>query len=166
MTGWKIDLRWHDGRLTDRTETPDAALAVEAFRALLRREDLEGQPVAARMVSPATRKSVYFSRFDGAPGTLRIHPDAPIDPFADRDRTAEAAEWRPARQEPHDWEADHRPYDACLKDWRQRHGWTWAQTAEHLREKPSTLKLHADGRFPADTRQRRRLMTLIDRTQP
>lgn len=62
----------------------------------------------------------------------------------------------------HDWEADPRPYDACLKDWRARHGWTWQQAADALREPLSTVQLHAKGRYPADTQQRRRLMTLTD----
>lgn len=155
---WKIDLRWHDGRLTERTETGDPDIAVAAFRALLGRDDLDGQPVAARMVSPLTRRSIYFSRFDGRPGLTRLHPAAPIDPHADRDMTAEAA----CVPTMHDWETDPRPYDACIKDWRTRHGWTWRQVADELREPLGTVQRHAKGNFAADTLQRRRLMTLID----
>lgn len=62
----------------------------------------------------------------------------------------------------HDWESDPRSYDECLKDWRKRHGWTWRQVADELREPLATVELHAKGRYPRDTRSRRRLMTLID----
>lgn len=62
----------------------------------------------------------------------------------------------------HDYETDPRPYDQVLRDWRERHGWSWQQTADELREPLATVQLHAKGRYPADTSQRRRLMTLID----
>lgn len=62
----------------------------------------------------------------------------------------------------HDWEADPRSYDECLCDWRGRHGWTWQQVADELREPLATIQMHVKGRYPADTRQRRRLMTLVD----
>lgn len=62
----------------------------------------------------------------------------------------------------HDWEEDPRPYDVCLKDWRKRHEWTWREVADELREPLDTIKLHAKGRYPVNTSQRRRLMTLID----
>ena len=68
----------------------------------------------------------------------------------------------------HDWEADPRPYDQVLRDWRDTHGWRLADVAAELREPPGTVKMHLDGRFPgapddrSKTAQRRRLMTLID----
>lgn len=66
----------------------------------------------------------------------------------------------------HNWQTDPRPYDACLKAWREQHGWTWQQTADELCEPLDTVQLHAKGRYPKDTAQRRRLMTLIDGSIP
>lgn len=66
----------------------------------------------------------------------------------------------------HDYEADPRGYDECLRDLRDRHGWTWQQLADELREPLETVRLHAKGRYPRDTRQRRLLMTLIDAASP
>ena len=68
---WKVDLRTHDGRLSERLVTESAFSAEAHFRALLARTDLVGQPVAARIVSPITGRAVYFSRFD-RDGFLRI----------------------------------------------------------------------------------------------
>jgi len=93
---WKTDLRRHDGHLSERTLTPDPATAEAAFRALLAREDLIGQPIAARLVSPLTRRAIYFSRFDRGLGDGRIHPSAPLDLSADQDLTAIATKWRPS----------------------------------------------------------------------
>lgn len=62
------------------------------------------------------------------------------------------------------WETDPRPYDQVLKAWREAHGWTWQQVADELREPLATVQRHAKGKFPADTRARRRLMVLIDKT--
>lgn len=168
MTGWKIDLRWHDGRLTDRTVTDDAAMAEAAYRALLRRDDLGGQPVAARMVSPITRRSIYYSRFDEAPGiTVRIHPDAPLDLMADRDMTAEAVAWRPAAM--HDWETDPRPLADCLKEWQAalNGGLSYGSRPvgqEALRiESAETYAGLLKGRATPYERTIRLAMTLIDR---
>ena len=82
---WKADIRWHDsereGRLTDRTLTSSPTVAVAAFRALLARDDLIGQPCAARLVSPIVRGAIYYSRFDREPWEGRMLPDAEIDPM-------------------------------------------------------------------------------------
>lgn len=86
---WKVDLRWLLAGLTIAPPA-DPELAIEAIRMLLRREGLDGPPLQ-RLISPATRKSIYNLRFDSSPGTLRIHLDAPINPFADRETTTYAA---------------------------------------------------------------------------
>lgn len=94
-TAFKVDLRWDGGkRLTDQSQVQDAGLAVEAYRALLRRSDLDGQSVQARFV--VNGRSLYFSDFAKPFGQGRIHPDAPLDPNADRARADELARWTPA----------------------------------------------------------------------
>lgn len=93
---FKVDLRWADGgrnRLTDQTKTPDATVALAAFRALLRREDLVGQDVAARFV--VANRSLYYSNFSKGVGLGRIHPDAPIVADADEAQAKTLAAWRP-----------------------------------------------------------------------
>jgi len=63
----------------------------------------------------------------------------------------------------HDWETDPRPYDQVLRAWRERHGWTWQQVADELREPLTTTQAHAKGRYtPPDAALRKRLMALID----
>lgn len=93
---YKVDLRWDDGdrnRLTDQTKTPDAEVALAAYRALLRREDLVGQSVAARFVVQG--RSLYYSNFSKPIGIGRIHPDAPLIADAAREDADELAKWRP-----------------------------------------------------------------------
>lgn len=94
---YKVDLRWDDGgqnRLTDQTKTPEAEVALAAYRALLRREDLVGQSVAARFV--VAGRSLYFSNFSKPIGMGRIHPDAPLIADVGREEAEELAKWRPA----------------------------------------------------------------------
>lgn len=80
---YKADLQRLGGRdLTDRTVSPSRAAAFCAFRELLARTDLDGQPVAARFVVDG--RSLYYSRFDKPFGQGRIHPDAPIRADVDR----------------------------------------------------------------------------------
>ena len=75
---FKVDIRWPDGqRLTDRTQTSSAAAAEAAYRELLAREDLIGQPCAARFVVDG--RSLYYSRFDRPLGDGRLAPDAALD---------------------------------------------------------------------------------------
>lgn len=74
---FKVDIRWPDDqRLTDRTQTSDPVAALEAFRRLLARHDLVGQPCAARLVVDG--RSLYYSEFGKPIGQGAIHPDAPL----------------------------------------------------------------------------------------
>lgn len=162
---FKVDLRWQEtGELTDRTSTSDPVAAEAAFRELLARDDLSGERVAARLVSLLTGKSIYFSRFDKAIGDGRIHPDAPLDVWAEEDLTAEAAAWKPPAMPLGDWEADPRPFAECLKDWHARPGWTRDVAAGELRVPRSTYDGWCAGRSAALEKSIRRLMTLLDRT--
>lgn len=128
---WKSDLRRHeDGRLSDRYTGPSLEDAVAHFRRLLARGDLIGQPLAARLVSPLTRRAVYWSRFDRALGDGRIHPDAPLDPLRGDDGSGEATRWRPpAHIDP--W-LDPRPFGDVLRDWKDRRGLTYEAAAAAL----------------------------------
>jgi hypothetical protein len=91
---WKVDLRRsHDGALSERLLTDNMAEADAWFRKLLAKGDLTGQRVAARVVSPITNATIYFSRFDDE--SRRIHPEAPLNLLREDDGTAEACQWRP-----------------------------------------------------------------------
>lgn len=173
---WKIDLRSHDGsdtgQITERSETADVAIAEAAYRALLGREDLIGQPIAARLVSPISRKSIYFSRFDRDIGEGRIHPGAPLDLMAARDMTAVATRWRPPVLPLHDWEADPRPWAKVIHAWGlslnggRVHG-ARDRVAEELRSPRDTVDSWYSGkRVPPGEAALRRLMTLIDGQSP
>lgn len=61
---YSVYLRRHDGSLGEktRTGTPDAALA--AFRDLLDRRDLDGEPIAAVLRDQLHGRTLLFSRFD------------------------------------------------------------------------------------------------------
>lgn len=124
---WKSDLRWQDGRLEDRALTKTAADAEAHFRRLLARGDLTGEPVAARIISPLTRRAIYFSRFDRDFGAGRIHPDAPLDLMRTDDGTREATRWsQPADI---DWDA---PFPAVLRAWITARGLTRPAAARIL----------------------------------
>lgn len=115
---WKVDIRADTGRLSERLLTELETEAEAHFRTLLRRSDLIGQPVAARLVSPNARRAIYFSRFDREIGDGRIHPDAPLDLTRDDDGTAEATLWRPTEM---DWNA---PFPEVAKQWSAAKGLT------------------------------------------
>ena len=173
---WKTDLRTHSGQLSDRTETIDPTLAVTAYRALLARADLAGQPIAARLVSAITGRAIYYSRFDRAFGDGRIHPDAPIDPLRLDDGTNVATQWRPGLIAPpvdepvapaasldfHDWEADSAPIADCLRRWAKRRGWTRLAASGELRVPHSTYDGWCAGRRVVHEKMVRRIMTLLD----
>ena len=93
---WKVDLRTHDGRLSERLLTEKMSEAESWFRKLLARDDLAGEPVAARVVSPITNTAIYFSRFDDE--RRRIHPEAPLNLLREDDGTYEACQWRPTME--------------------------------------------------------------------
>ncbi|ODT78843.1 MAG: hypothetical protein ABS76_22090 [Pelagibacterium sp. SCN 64-44] len=77
--------------------TKDPEEAIAAYRALLRRDDLVGERMVVKMTSELAPGAIYISRFDRGFGQGRIHPDAPLDAFADQDMTREATRWRPRR---------------------------------------------------------------------
>lgn len=92
---YRIYLRSHaadeQGRILERVEPTDNPIVAEAaYRRLLSRDDLIGEPVAA--VLSLDNVSIYFSRFDREP---RIHPDAPLNLHIDYDGTEDAAQWAP-----------------------------------------------------------------------
>jgi hypothetical protein len=163
MQVWKSDLRWRNGELSDRLLSEHAAEVEAHFRQLLARDDLLGRPVAARLVSPLTRRAIYYSRFDRDVGHGRIHPDAPLDLSRSDDGSAEASRWRPLLA--HDWETDPRPFADCLRAWRDARGWGRSRDrlTDELRTPRSTIEGWLAGRPCSNEAPLRRLMTLIDR---
>lgn len=71
--------------------------------------------------------------------------------------------------DPHDWEADPRPYAEVVMAWAKRrnggkvHGARQLAINELRYDRPSTFKGHMAGRPCPQERTYRRLMTLIDR---
>ena len=131
---WKSDLRAHDGRLSERVLTQSPAEAEVHFRRLLAREDLIGQPIAARIVSTITRNAIYFSRFDRDLGDGRIHQDAPLNLLRGDDGTAEATLWRPTEI---NWGA---PFPDVMRQWSDAKGLTRDEAADLLKIKRETWR--------------------------
>lgn len=133
---YRIYLRSHapdeQGRVDAKTNTPNPGVAEKAYRALLSREDLIGQPWAA--VLSKDGHSIYFSRFDRNLGDGRIHPDAPLNLFRDDDGTREATLWRPAKI---DWSA---PFGEICRAWRDVKALTNPQAAAELEIPENTWK--------------------------
>lgn len=99
---FKTDLRRGDGKergsLTSRSQSEDPAAAVAAFQALLNRDDLIGQDVTARFVrvgADGVGRGIYFSDFSRPIGAGRIHPLAPLDPFAEASAARDISAWLP-----------------------------------------------------------------------
>lgn len=174
---WTVRLRSHAeidaGRILESAAFEEPAPAMDAYRAMLGRADLLGQPVAAVFKPPVgfdgTRANVstFFSRFDVPVGAGRIDPRDPrLDPLlsrAEADRIAQTPP--PAGMAPHDWEADPRPLRDCLHEWRARSGWTWEQVAGELRTPLPDLKGWMKGDEPPSGAALRRMMALIDRVR-
>ena len=89
---YKVDIRWHNGKLSHRTVTASARVAEFAFRELLADPTFQGEPCAARVVSPVTGRSIYFSAFDRPE---QIHPQAPLDLARVDDGSPQAMAWQP-----------------------------------------------------------------------
>jgi hypothetical protein len=157
---WKSDIRWANGQLEDRLLTENQDDAVAHFRRLLARNDLIGQLVAARLVSPAAGRAIYFSRFNRDIGDGRIHPDAPLDLDLMEDGTDQATLRRPHAAT--NWDTDTRPFSDCLKAWGQSHGYSRQQQADELRVPLTTLHGWHAGRSAALEAALRLLMTLLD----
>lgn len=63
---YRTYLRAHDGRVSEKTVTPDQRAAGEAFAALVDRTDLDGQKMAAALT--CNNRQLAFHRFDREPG--------------------------------------------------------------------------------------------------
>lgn len=170
---WITRLRAHaDGRLLETAKhgTPEAAMA--AYRTLLAREDLIGQPMAAVFKPPAGaiagggNISTFFSRFDCEIGRGRIAPDDPrLDPWATQDAAMQiAGSLPPATSRPpaHDWEADERPLADCLREWQRSRG-SREGAAAALRVPLTTYHGWMAGRGASQEGLIRLTMTLLDR---
>ncbi|WP_419952761.1 hypothetical protein [Methylobacterium sp.] len=168
---WMVRLRAHDGgEILERASygSPDAAM--DAYRLLLGREDLVGQPLAAVFKPPPDATGdgnvgTWFSRFDKPLGAGRIGPDDPrLDPWANA-YDAKSAVYSPApASKPKaalDWEKDERPLSECLKSWAKTRGGRDA-AADALQVSRATFDGWCDGRGAAQDRMIRRLMTLTD----
>ncbi|ACS39670.1 MULTISPECIES: hypothetical protein [Methylorubrum] len=167
---WHVRLRAHDGgEILERASYGSSEAAMDAYRLLLGREELVGQPLAAVLRPPAGvvaegNVSNWFSRFDRPLGQGRIGPDDPrLDPYADP-ATAEQAlnSAAPAAPAAADWEADPRPLSDCLKAWARTRGGRDAAAAA-LRLSRKTFDGWCDGRGAGQEAMVRRLMTLTDR---
>ncbi len=170
MSSWIVRLRSHDGGgILEKASygTPDAAMS--AYRALLAREDLDGQPVAAVFKPPAGmvqggNVSTFYSRFDRPLGSGRIAPDDPrLDPHATADEAHRVADTpSPEQALPVDWEADERPFAEVCKAWAKATG-SRDEAAHWLRVSRKTFDGWCDGRGASQEKMARRLMTLTDR---
>ncbi|KST61234.1 hypothetical protein AO398_00680 [Methylobacterium sp. GXS13] len=169
---WMVRLRAHDGgEILERASFGSPSAAMDAYRLLLRREDLIGEPLTAVFKPPrgATgsdgNTSNWFSRFDRELGQGRIGPDDPrLDPFANsNDAYGAVNSPAPKPPAPVDWEADGRPFAEVLKDWaRTRGGRNAAAAVRRVGRK--TFDGWCGGRGAAQEAMARRLMTLADRS--
>lgn len=133
-----------------KTNTADPVAAEAAYRALLARDDLIGQPCAA--VLSSGRSSIYFSRFDRDLGDGRIHPQAPLDLLRTDDGTTEATRWRPT---PIDWDA---PFSEVQRTWMEVRGLTNDAAADLLKIKRETWKAWRYGKSQCSNEEALKLL--------
>jgi hypothetical protein len=141
---YKTDIRWEDGTLSHRTSTPSRRAAEAAYRDLLAMPELAGEKCAARLVSPHTGKSIYFSHFDKTFGKGRIHHDAPLDLDRHDDGTAEASAWVPAPKNvamPRTGD-----FSADLRSWMEANDLTAASAAQALGTTKDSVENWLQGR--------------------
>ncbi len=77
MNLYSVYLRGHDGRISDQTKTGTPATAVAAFRTLLARRDLDGEPLAVVLRDQRQTRTLLYSRFDLP--VQQLLPDDRID---------------------------------------------------------------------------------------
>lgn len=167
---WIVRLRAHDnGRIVESAtfRAPDAAMA--AYRALLGRKELVGEPLAAvfkppQGVDPAGNVATLFSRFDMPVGYGRIAADDPrLHPFLTKTAGDEIALSACPDRPIVNWETDPRPFGECLKAWHAGIPGGRAAAARELRVPATTYKGWCDGRGSPAEGAIRRLMTYIDK---
>lgn len=129
---WTVRLRRHaDGRIIESATYTDPGAAMAAYRTLLGRRDLDGQPLAAVFKPPAGpsgNHATFFSRFDGEVGAGRISPDDPrLDPAATREEADAIASSPPPARSP-----ANRMTSEEFAAIRKRLGLTQAQLAQVL----------------------------------
>ena len=157
------------GRILERMEpTRNVKLAESAYRRLLARDDLAGQPIAAVLSSSwvpgkAGGSAIYYSRFDDP--DRRIPPNAPLDLKRRDDGTEAALTWHRLTAATN-WEIDPRPFATCLRAWRIRHGWGRVRAAAELRVSQSTHDRWCAGQVYNREAAILRLMTMIDQKSP
>lgn len=166
---WTVRLRAHaDGEIIENATFGTPSAAMDAYRLLLDREDLVGQPLAAVFKPPRgavsdSNLATWFSRFDRELGQGRIAGDDPrLDPWADANATSSALNSpAPRRAGRVDWEADERPLAECLKAWAKVRGGRDGAAAA-LRVSRKTFDGWCDGRGAGQETMIRRLMVLTD----
>jgi hypothetical protein len=166
---WIVRLRAQEGDILENASYGTPSAAMSAYRALLGRQELVGQHMAAVFKPPRglvtqSNTSTWFSRFDRELGAGRIGPDDPrLDPYADETTAASVANTPLGPlPEPIDWEADPRPFAEVCKAWAKAVGSRDA-AAHWLRVSRKTFDGWCDGRGASQEKMARRLMTLTDR---
>lgn len=94
MAKYAVYILGPKGEHEERTETASPAVAALAFRELLARDDLIGSECSAVFERNGGR--LYSSQYAAAPGAGRIHPWAPVDPFASPLDARKIVSWAPA----------------------------------------------------------------------
>ena len=175
MSTWIVRLRSEApgdaGRLLETATYRDPVAAMDAYRMLLARPDLDGKAAAAvfkppRGAVPDGNVSTYYSRFDHPFGQGRIeHDDPRLDPMGSVEHAERVqqslVELGPSQH--HDWLSDPRPLGEVLRDWHGRMGLTRNAAAEWLGVARSTYDGWCAGRPTTSETMLRRLMWYRDR---